>query len=284
MEYLLRYIPNDYKIKRQYLDKNSSKIEVLFLGNSHAYYGINPKYIDFISFNAAYVSQSLDYDYEIIKKYENSWDNLRFIVIPIDYSTLFTNLSFSVESWRIKNYEIYFGLSKSIIPLNKFEVLSVKTRHNLSRLKSYFINHNMPKITTSPLGYGNINYTKKDLEITGNMAAKRHTKSDFSLLQYNKDIFLEIIKLAEKRNIYILLYTSPSYKSYVSKLNEKQLEVQMNTIHEFLQSYENISYYDFMNDTAFGENEFRDADHLNHIGAQLLSIKINSILNDLRAN
>ena len=71
IEVLTRAIPNDYTYKRDYLNNNSNIIRVLFLGNSHAYYGVNPAYINQNSFNAAYVSQSVNYDYQILKKYKD---------------------------------------------------------------------------------------------------------------------------------------------------------------------------------------------------------------------
>ena len=74
MEGLLRQIPNVYRFKRNYLDENSNKIEVLFLGNSHSYFGLNPDCIAKRSFNAGHVSQTLDYDLEIIRKYEDRWE------------------------------------------------------------------------------------------------------------------------------------------------------------------------------------------------------------------
>ena len=75
-EILLDKIPNDYRYKKEYLDQNSDRIKVLFLGSSHVYFGINPTYISLNSFNASYYSQSLDYDFEILKKYSNNWSQL----------------------------------------------------------------------------------------------------------------------------------------------------------------------------------------------------------------
>ena len=75
IECLLRSIPNDYSYKRNYLDLNSDKIEVLFLGNSHASYDINPAYIRFKSFNNSFGCQTIDYDYSaVVIKKRQSYD------------------------------------------------------------------------------------------------------------------------------------------------------------------------------------------------------------------
>lgn len=84
-EFSLRHIPNDYAYKRHYLDTKSNEVEVLYLGSSHIYYGINPEYSKFKTFNAAHISQSLNYDLAIFEKYKNNWSNLKCIVIPVDY-------------------------------------------------------------------------------------------------------------------------------------------------------------------------------------------------------
>ena len=119
MELLLRNIPNDYSYKKNYLDQHSNEIETLFLGSSHAYYAINPEFIHSTSFNAAYFSQSLDYDIEILKKYYKQSIKLKYIVVPIDYLSLYNRLETGVESWRIKNYIIYYYF-KFIIILSIF--------------------------------------------------------------------------------------------------------------------------------------------------------------------
>ena len=68
LELLIRNIPNDYKLKKSYLDENSNKIENIFLGSSHTYYGIRPEIIIGNSFNASHISQGIYCDYRILKK------------------------------------------------------------------------------------------------------------------------------------------------------------------------------------------------------------------------
>jgi hypothetical protein len=88
MEYMLRQIPNDYKYKKNYLDKHSNEIQTLILGTSHAFYGIDPIYFSTNTFNASNVSQSLRFDFEILKKYQNEFANLETIVLAISYHSL----------------------------------------------------------------------------------------------------------------------------------------------------------------------------------------------------
>jgi hypothetical protein len=91
-EVAFRAIPNDYKLKRHYLDKNALQIETLILGSSHALYGINPEYFTTKTFNGSNISQSINYDYQIIKKYEKDLKNLKTLILPLSYFTLFRKL------------------------------------------------------------------------------------------------------------------------------------------------------------------------------------------------
>lgn len=277
MEALIRNIPNDYSYKKQFLDKNANRIEILFLGSSHTFYGINPEFISPNSFNASHISQSVDYDYEILSKYKNDWSKLKYIVIPVDYFTLFSRLSSGQESWRVKNYEIYYGIDKSNLVANHSELLSIKTAPNLKRIYSYYF-QNVSAITCSDLGYGKIDLPPKDLEKTGIEAAKRHSKADKKYLEENIRLLKELVDFAAKRNIKVLLYTNPAFHTYVSRLSPNQLEVTYKTVNSLVSNYSNCSYHDFLNDQSFGAGDFTDADHLNSLGAKKLSMKLGNIL------
>lgn len=279
-ELLLRNIPNDYKYKNDFLSTRSPEIEVLFLGSSHAYYGINPEYINKSSFNAAYISQSLDYDYKILQKYNDKLSSLKYIVLPISYFTFFSTLKNSGESWRVKNYIIYYGMKDSDNYKGHSEVLSNKLSINMDRIKSYYIDQKLNR-SCSDLGWG-IDYNsvrKNDLEKSGEYAALRHTNLDTSLMQENKAVLQLVLEYAKKKNIKVLLFTPPAYKSYVTKLNENQLRSTHAGIDELLRKYPHVHYRDFMTDTSFIPFDFYDADHLNERGAEKLTRQIDSLIN-----
>ena len=281
-EILLRKIPNDYSFKSNHLNIHSDTIETLILGSSHAFYGINPEYITSKSFNAANISQSLNYDWEILKKYDGKWGNLKCIVVPVDYFSLFSRLETGVESWRVKNYIIYFGMHTSNKIADHTELFSNKLSINLSRLYSYYF-HKKSNITCSDLGWGT-NYNssnKKDLTETGKSAAKRHTKKDEKYYTENLNILTSIIEFAKKRNIKILLVTFPAYHTYTENLNHYQLNRTINTIYQLNKTYSNISYYNLLYDTTYTETDFYDADHLNEIGAKKFTKALDSLINIL---
>ncbi|MDR0603732.1 MAG: hypothetical protein LBG80_05435 [Bacteroidales bacterium] len=288
-EILLRHIPNDYSYKKNYLDANADKIETLILGNSHTYYGIDPVYFSTNDvFNASHVSQSLDYDCEILKRYEAKLNNLKTVVIPVSYFTLWGRLSAGKESWRVKNYVIYYKISTNNDKLKyHLEVLSNKFTTNIRSLKSWLQGNN---ITCSKQGWG-ISYNSKnahDLEETGKTAATRHTRNNIHSLQttriFNDNISIldSIINLCIVHNANVLLVTPPAYKTYCQHLNSEQLTVTIETANKIADKYQNCTYLNLMTDSSFVSTDYYDADHLSEIGAKKLSVLIDTYIKNSR--
>lgn len=277
MELMLRQIPNDYSYKHKYLTDNSNNINKLFLGSSHTYYGINPEFITESSFNASHISQSINLDYEIIKKYK--WNELEYIIIPIDYFSLFSSLSSGVEYWRVKNYNLYYNMQLSNKLSDNSELMSIGLEPNIKRIISHYLSNNS-SITCSELGFGNKHTKSKDLLVTGKTAAIRHTKKDLSKLDGSLLILNEIISFASKNDIEIIFYTSPAYKTYVSNLDQNQINLTIKTITELTEKNSNCKYFNLLEDSNFYSSDFRDADHLNLNGAKKLSLKLDKLISD----
>ncbi len=281
MELLLRQIPNQYVLKNEYVKLNSNKIETLVLGSSHSYYGVNPEYFTKPCFNSANISQSLNFDLALLKKYESDLSNLKTVILPISYFSLFEKLDEGDEFWRVKNYTIYYDLDVSDKLVENSEILSIKPGNNLSRIFSYYISNGF-ELDCSELGWGNSYIAEESLDVdnTGKSSAKRHTIDDLSLLNENISILENLINLCDKKNINVLLFTPPAYKSYYEKLNKKQLNITVNNAKELASSFGNCTYINLLKDSSFTEKDFFDADHLNNIGAK----KLSSLLNQLVSN
>lgn len=281
-ELSLRHIPNDYAYKRQYLDTKSSQIEVLYLGSSHIYYGINPEYSQFKSFNAAHISQSLNYDLAILEKYKNNWSNLKCIVIPVDYFSMYTTIETGVEKWRVKNYNIYYDLNSFANNEGHFELTTGKFSTNVTRLVDYYRN-GKNDVTCNKLGWGTNYNSKKDNNLieTGKTAAERHTVKiiDIECFEKNRQTLETIIGFAEKKDIKVIFITCPAYKSYVNRLNQKQLNSTISLINKLCSENSNTIYYNLLNDKSYTSEDFYDADHLNEIGARKLTFEMERIIN-----
>jgi hypothetical protein len=282
-EFLLRAIPNDYSYKKQYLDKNAKEIEVLYLGNSHIFYGINPEFSNFNSFNAAYGSQSLNYDFAILNKYKNQWKKLKFIIIPVDYTSMYSSIEDGIEKWRVKNYALYFDI-KSFEISNNFEILNGKLLKNIVRIKSFYLNKRSD-ISCNKLGYGTAFNSKnaKNLEETGKEAALNHTKKIENNVSFpkNEKALKSIIELAQQKNIKVIFITSPAYKTYTDRLKPQQLKNTISHVKTLVSKNKHTYYLDLLDDPRFETRDFFDADHLNEIGSKKFTLIMDSIVNEL---
>jgi len=277
LEMLIRYIPNDYSYKKNYLDTNADKIETLILGSSHSYYGLNPEYFKSNTFNASHISQSIDLDYKILKKYSKNLTKLKQLILPIDYFTLYSRTATGIENWRLKNYNIYYNLNCSNEISENSEMVALGLKKNISRIKGYYL-RNHESITCTKLGFGFMETPPADLQLTGKEAALRH-----SYTIDNKDnvgMLNAILNIAEKMNIRVILITNPAYSTYVENLNLEQLSLTTKEINKVIGDYSNSKYFNFLNDTSFEALDYRDADHLNIKGSKKLSIMLNDIIEE----
>lgn len=278
-EFLLREIPNDYSLKKKYMDLNSNQLEVLFLGNSHFLFGINPIYMSYNSYNFANSSQSLDIDLKIIENYKGNLNNLKFLVLPIDYSSLYYKLEEGDEKWRLKNYSIYYDFNDKNI-FNNFELLNGRVKNNFYRVYN-FLSYKIDDISCNKLGFS-LSYSKnyQNLLKSGNIAAKRHTvnmKEKNDTFKKNIHNLKRMIRFSKKNKIKLIFITTPCYKTYTSKLNKIQLNKTIFSIKRFINN-KTVFYYNLLDQNSFGVNDYYDADHLNEKGAKKLTLLVDSLL------
>ncbi len=284
LEVLLWQIPNDYKFKKEFLDKNTAEIETFILGSSHSFYGLNPLFFEDKAFNGSHVSQSLYYDFQILMKYEENLKNLNTIILPISYFSLYQNLGEGKEGWRTKKYlqSYNIGISNSILDYS--EIFTNQMNNNVKKLYSYYIKK-APQITCSNFGWGT-NYSSKkarDLNKTGKSASERHTKNISSdkyqhFFEDNINTLDSIIEWCESKGIKVLVFTPPAYETYRQNLNKDQLDITIRTAEEICSKYKKCSYINFLYDDNFIAEDYFDADHLSEIGAKKLSLLINKII------
>lgn len=281
IEILLRRIPNDYSFKSTYLEKNSKKIEVLYLGNSHIYFGVNPEFSALKSFNAAYTSQSVDLDWLIFSKYKD-WSQLKYIVLPVDYIALYTQLGNNVEAWRMKNYNLYYGINSSFHLENSAEIFNGKFAKNVDRLNKYY-NKGVSDLDCNNLGFGTLyHHTKStNIEVSSKDAAKRHkvdikSKLSISNFEYNTAILKNFIRFGKENHVKIVFVATPVSKSYYNITKDDQLKTTISTIKRLVSESNNqCMYLDYMQGNDFYDADFYDGDHLNDMGAKKLTEKLN---------
>jgi hypothetical protein len=283
-ELLLRNIPNDYKVKTEAYKKHAKDFKILALGESHAFAGINPIYFKYNTFNGSHVLQSLNYDLEILKKYQPLLHNIKYILLPISYGSFISRLENGTEKWRAKNYLIYYKIYNTNNIQYYFEFFSLPIKENISRIISFYFK-NESAITTDSLGHGiyYLSEYKNDLYKTGEIAALLHTDKKLNNWAENISSLCKIIEICKDNNITVILYTPPAYSTYRTHLDPFQLNKTIESAQYFCKKNSNVYYFNFLVDTFFTANHFYDANHLNDKGAKLLSIKLNSLINRIES-
>lgn len=279
-EWSVRRIPNDYSYKNEWMTNNASSVQILNFGSSHGFYGIRPEYFSRPAFNLAFVSQSIKYDHFLFNKYAQLCDSLRFVILPVSYFSLRGELEGGGEDWRVRNYCIYMGCDyhKGELKYN-VEILSKEKMQYV--FPSWFQKESFVSCDEYgwSTGYSKINRNNAWYE-AGPVAAKRHTKEDTICVSDNVLRLKAIIQDCQRRNIHVILLTTPTYHTYYDVLEEGQLRQTTATCTLLEQQYSNVTYLNWLKNQHFTEDDFFDADHLNEYGAQKLTIMLDHYIAD----
>lgn len=280
LEGALRRIPNDYAYKRAYLDRHAKDIEVLILGSSHSYYGIDPCCLGTRAFNASHVSQSIKYDDFILEKYWDCLERLRVVVWPISYFTLFWELEQGLESWRVKDYVIYYDCPYHGHGLrSRFEILNGKMTSHVRRLLRYYWRHQDDIMCDESGGILRPSQSvQQDLVATGSEAVSRHKPSDYSNVERILNRLEARLRKCRDRGIEVVFVTMPAWTTYRNGMSQDDVALITSSLNALCGRYDNASYVNYLADARFGEGDFRNADHLNAQGAQKFSRLLKGVI------
>lgn len=280
-EYLVRQVPNPYKYKEEWMEKHHNEVETLILGGSHMFYGVKPDLLGNNAFNLANTSQGLKYDYFLFNKFD--CPNLSVLILPISYSTFFGGKIENGSEWyRAIFYRIYMDYPEhSVFSRYNYEFTNMRVFR--VKLRSYF--NPSKDLGFDEYGWGSIyRLADKDTVKWNNgseaiEAAKRHTSKNWEKALSNakeKYAMLEdIASICKKKNILLVLITTPCWRDYTNMLDKRQLSTMYDLISQFPKSHD-VVYLDYLRDDRFEPNDFYDSNHLSDIGA----VKFSKILRD----
>jgi len=280
VEFSLRSINTGFEQKKTGLIAQADSIEILITGNSHAADGINPSVFIKPAYNIAFPAQSILYDKELVIKYLKILKKLRFVLISIDYTSLY----WGVNNEREFFYHFYHDINLKNKSFHK-EYLSYFFYVYTPRPASQII-FNRPDIV---LENGWIGIDRTNYDDINEFAAKHR------VLFFNSDINKSIessehilvckeleslIIFLIKNNIEPVLITAPCHKLFCENLDDKIMQDITDFTNQLKDKYQ-ISYLNSLTDSSFHESDFYDVDHLNKYGAVKYSKKLDSLIQRL---
>ncbi len=265
-ESYVRSLPNEYKYKNDWMEKHAEDVETLILGSSHSWFGINPRYIEGLTYNLGLPSQSLKYDNFLLKKWGERYYNLKMIIIPVSYFTFFFDEPFGLPQAPCY-YKIYMGCPyHKGLSVYSFEMLFFKALHG----KIVTLNNSDRKVLSDGYGWHDAPPDPKadtwdDIVSVRNMM--RVQTGSLDVVNSNCNYLKDMVSFCRKKHIRMVLVSLPMWKTYNQALDAKYLAVMKQQIENFQQEY-GIEYYDYREDNRFCESDFNDLNHLNAQGAE----------------
>ena len=269
MEAAVRVVPNAYKMKNEAMERSSRSVETLILGNSHGYYDIMPSKLDSsgVCYNLAMVSQTLEYDYRLLTKYDFS--SLKRVVLVVDNSNCFDMpLDRSQEWYRCTFYRLYMGCGRhGLMSKYGFELSNVPAaRKKVERYAE------TGRVMTDSLGWGEDYDTQAghNQRLSADYSkdrAEKHRLRSYSDYAENKAWLMRLARWCKMRGVELGIVSAPVWKTYRDNISQRQKALLAEAVREALGCEAGV-WLDFTADERFVAADFYDCDHLSHAGAE----------------
>lgn len=284
LEIYLRSLPNDFKEKKQYLDLNAKSLKILVLGDSGAAMDVMPSVFDIQpSYNMAYHSQGIKYNYWILCEYLEEMDSLKYVLMNVGLGTLYGFDKNLAIQGRNKYYSIYYRYPGA----TEYEVLSPP----LELIHRLFPSDNKQAVQTiDAFGYQgyyyeDIPYNEEEWikSTAGSVELWEKTYQDDTHFDENSQILRDIVKRCEEKGVFVILFTTPSLKMFYNNINPAPKQKLLSLVRDLENDYENVMFIDYEKyDSIFPSNQmWYNATHLNRMGAEKFSLMLNDTINKL---
>ena len=268
LECVLRSSPNSYRATANIIRERADSVEVMILGNSHAFYGLQTNLLSPVAVNMAHVSQTLTIDREMLEHYAPQCPRLKNVILICDHSNLFDPpLDSGEESFRITYYHIYMGLCRPVWP-KYFDWELWHTTAAMEKLKSIA---------------GHSSFEAPLVEEKGDSIARRradkHTCRDWSLAEANAAEIRKIATYCQTHHLHLILLATPVTTDYLRHIPARQKAY----LHELMSTMEHtygVTIRDYGADVRFCSDDFIDTDHLTPSGAARFTEILNMELLD----
>jgi hypothetical protein len=287
VEYKVRE-STSFKIKADYVKENKQNLEIMLLGSSQSWRGINPKYIDFKVAPLTNGGASFNLNYLIFKEYVDQLPNLKVVILEMAYHSPEYYLG---DSYNKNNlYHIYYNVNNydSGMPLSDRTLLTSNTKEYLKiffekfNTKSYINEYGFLR-TPNPYGgrFHKLGFDSTEIANTsGAYLGERHAKNNLRAYGENKANLEEIVRICKSKGIKLVLLSTPKYYLYNDNMIDKKLR-RRNELVRSVRDNSEVFFWNYETGKAFDIRDFADEDHLNAKGAEKFTKMLNVRLKKL---
>jgi len=287
VEIYLRQLPTTYTAKVEGLACTADSVELLILGNSHATFAVDPNQMDEYAYNLAQVNQSLYYDKRLTLKYLDKLPKLRFVIITVDFHSLYFSSQGPRDAWSyygngieykdglplLKKYSRIMGYTPKVT----FNLILKSLKKKYKTIKAIDVENGVN--LAQPISKGWLEYTGTHHSAM-NESGYRERAKDFNELAKNSKEKTEVLKdlenfirVLQSKNVTPVLVTLPGYSPYCNMLDKKILAQNELDLQTLSRKYA-INYWNYL-DLPLEQDKFWNCDHLNSEGAEIFSKILN---------
>lgn len=273
LEYQTQILPNNYLTKEAYLLPVADQVEVLILGNSQAYMGVNPSEFDVPAFTLANTAQTLRYDWEMFNRYASRPPSLKQIYLGVSYPSLFTiAMDLPGDFNRSYHYRHFLGINGDTkwYQIKSWSMVNVYSiERTIDRLYGHY-NGTESLTEFDSLGWYN-DPIQRDLDQNAEDACSfRNDYIHQRNLPVNLDYLTKILDLADQHDISVTIFSPPLYQQYRDYMIPEFYDQGI----RLLDSISSQRGIQFLNATAspdYQASDFFDSNHLRKEGAKKLT-------------
>lgn len=277
--FMNNYVDVDNEYKNKFYDVPYS-IEVCNFGSSHGQLGFKYDKISskYICFNFALASQSLSYDYRILKNYKNHIKEGAYVFIPVSDYMLFGEKQDKIYGYINKNQRYYYFLPPNLIEnfdIEKYIYVKLPWLNcNLKELIDVLLNRNDKNVSvyTWKNGTTYVDCVLDTKERTGKRVVDENGYYYYKKINDQElNALYDMIDLCKEIKAVPILLTMPMTGAYSETTNKMDTNF-FNTYYDLMNKVANekeVKYIDYRYDKRLSDNYnlYKDSDHLNDFGA-----------------
>jgi hypothetical protein len=244
------------QIKKSFENVIKADFDILILGNSRIYRGVNPDLIP-NSYNFSHDNDSYNQIYYKLIYLQENEKKFKHLVLGVDYFQF--NIYSDTRNYVYKNY-----LNNDYLKDYKKEDFNISSYIDLTRNKL----KGMKLSKVDAYMKDNGQYILPGLS-TPQDSVNRSSKR----LQFQVEYFEEILKYCESNNIQVFMVMPPVRRNELNNYTEEELK----NFDAFIDKYTSsrTKYFNFSIDEDFSDKDFTDITHLNELSADRFSEKLN---------